>query len=558
MRASLRRARPAAAPALATLATLLPAWARAADGANLGTSAAAFFLSLAVALVGLVVLASGLANLAGGTAPKKSGVIGVLSKFGNRAEESGESGIRRALTSILVGVALLSVPDALGVGVISQANILYAEAAAESGTVQPSAVTIKERPATYSESSGAGSKATRWFGLPRWALSFIGLVIVTTILARMSATSDNAPGRLIAPSPAHVGPEHADMSSFDGRDGEGSVATSPSEAVRKQGLLERIIEKLERIRMKMVKLMNGLKAQAKILEEKTEGLRGRLRPVTDFAAARLGEAVKIVADRDDGGSGLPRARSGGDREGSLAAAHAHMFAERIGNAQQLHGNDLEGLLARAFNSTPARIKSDLFRLGATGAPQRWMKIASSGPGRGWVLAEQGQDLNVLRFDAVVAFDQVDWYATLNVDARPVASTFVIVPADEQAVRLIRVRDPVAEDFITALGEPPEELNGAVWTFVDLPDQVARRTFAESRRETHWTVSPDAPGDDTMVVQLSRGGMTVLSGQDDLSAYLTNEDKRPLRLLVAVMPGGALANLGATIEDVTPFELTPAH
>lgn len=556
MRASRCRAVPAAA--MATLATFLPGLARAADGGNLRTSAIAFLVSLVVAIVGLVILISGLSHLAGGTGTKKPGVIGALARFGGRAEGAGESGIRRAVTSILIGTALLGVPDALGIGVVSQSRVLYAEAVAAGGSGQPSAVTIKERTATYSESSGRGSETSKWLGLPWWALSLIGLAILTTILVRMSAVNGNLSSGLRAASRAPPGSEQAGLESFGGHSADGSSAGTSIGAPAEKGLLERIIEALERIKMRLVKLMNGLKAQAKILEERTEGLRGRLRPVTDFAAARIGEAVRIVADKDDGGSGLPRARDGGDREASLAAAHAHMFAERIGDAQQLHGSDLEGLLARAFNSTPKRIKSDLYRLGATGAPQRWLKIASTGPGRGWVLAEQGQDPNALRFDAVVAFDQVDWYATLNVDARPIASTFVIVPSEDQAVHLIRVRDPVAEQFVNSLGEVPEEFSGAVWTFVDLPPQVARRTFAESRRETHWTVAPEAPDDDILVVQLSRGPTTVLSGQDDLSAYLAAEDKRPLRLLVAVMPGGALANLGVTIEDITPFDLDPVH
>jgi hypothetical protein len=180
---------------------------------------------------------------------------------------------------------------------------------------------------------------------------------------------------------------------------------------------------------------------------------------------------------------------------------------------------------------------------------------SAGPGQGWVLAEAGSDPLLHRFDAAIAFEDVDWYGTLAaIENRPLTMPFFIIPSEARAVHLVKVRDPVASEFVAALGEMPEEYVEAVWCFVDLPSQTARHTFSAARHD-RWSVAPDAPGDDTLVVKIDRGPLSVVSGQDELANYLAAEDARPLRLLAAIMPGGALASLGATIEDITPFETT---
>ncbi|MGY3581834.1 hypothetical protein ACVIGB_000095 [Bradyrhizobium sp. USDA 4341] len=555
MHAGRRRA--AFLAAQATLVTLPPAPAWAAASGSVETSLVSFAVALAVAVAGLFILASGLSRIAGGTVVKKLGIFGALARFGWRGDaDAGEARIRRATTAIMLGAALLGLPDFFGMGVLSQARILYDQAQSSiRAPAGPSAVTIKEKVTTYIDGSGGDSTSTgKWLGLPWWALSLVGLILLITLLARLAANDESGPSASTIGGAPRASPEFASgsLGPFEGPTTEGGSGASAG-TVRRRGLLEQIIDVMERIKMGIRRLMAGLKTQAKLLEEKTEGLRGRLRPVTDFAAAQIGQAARIVADRDDGGSGLPRARDAGDREGSLAAAHAQMFAERIGSTLQLHGADLEGLLARAFNTTPKRIKSDLFRLGASGAPQDWIKVMSAGSGRDWVLAEAGMDPLLHRFDAAIAFDEIDWYATLSpVEARLIAMPFAIVPAEARAVRLIRVRDPMAADFVAALGEPPDEYKDAVWSFVDLPAQTARHIFSTTRRD-RWSIAPDAPEDDTLVVKIARGSLTVVSGQDELTGYLASEDVRPLRLLVAVIPGGALANLGVTIEDVTPFE-----
>jgi hypothetical protein len=550
MSAGRRRAALSVAPA--TLVILLPAPASAASEVAIGTTLLSFTVALAVALAGLLMLSSGVSRLAGGTLTRKLGMLGALARLGRPTDSDvSDAKIRRATTAILLGTALLGVPDYFGMGVLSQTRLLYEQAQTSirppSG---PTAVTIKERTSTYTDGSGGGSSGTgKWLGIPWWALSIVGLILLTTLLARLAAVdtkgTSSSPG---ARTPPLDSPElpHASLDAFGVSAGGGSSPTGASSgaAIRQKSLFERILDAMERIKMVLKKLMSGLKTKAKILEERTEGLRGRLRPVTDFAAAQIEQAVKIVADA-------------GDREGSLAAAHAQMFAERIGAIQQLHGADLEGLLARAFDSTPKRIKSDMFRLGATGAPPKWLKVMSAGPGRGWVLAEAGSDPLIHRFDAAIAFEDVDWYGTLAaIESRPITIPFIIVPSEARAVHLVKVRDPVASDFVTALGEMPEEYVEAVWCFVDLPSQTARHIFSATRRD-RWSIAPDAPGDDTLVVKIDRGPLSIVSGQDELAGYLVAEDARPLRLLAAVMPGGALANLGASIEDITPFETTMA-
>ena len=317
MHAGRRHARLVAWGALAALPSTP---ASAADGAAVSTSLIAFVVALAVAIVGLVALASGLSHLAGGTSGRKPGWLGALNRLGGRSEAEGrEARIRRAVTSIILGTALLGVPDMLGMGVISQARIVYAEvqkANAGSGGAS-TAVTIKERYAGYAESSGGASSDTgKWPGLPWWAMGIVGLILLATLLARATAADGSGATTFTGQAGGAAGSTSGSFGSFEGRAaGGGSAAGGGGGAVRKKkSIWEQIIEAVERIKMKLRKFMAGLKTQARILEEKTEGLRGRLRPVTDFAAARLGEAVKIVADQDDGGSGLPRARDAGDRE----------------------------------------------------------------------------------------------------------------------------------------------------------------------------------------------------------------------------------------------------
>lgn len=537
------------AAAVSTAASPAMAAASPVTGLSLAASAG-------VALVGLVTLAVGLSRLAAGSSAPgvRFGALGALGRLGGRGE--GEGGIRRAASSIMVGVALLGLPDMFGIGVVSQVRTAYEQAhAAPGGFVTGSDIVPQGPTRTYSGGGGSGAVRTGGGSFPWWMLGAAALILLLGAAARAAAGSRTAAA--VAGSPARrrgEGP-HADANgaadSFD-RDllpapesgGVEAGAPAPKTA------FEILFDLLERLRERIRILLRNAREQLRRLADEKEEQKGRLRPLAAFAVQQISMLLRVLGDRDDGGSGLPPATDVPDPRIEEDRANAAAFAERIGSALSLQGADLPAQIAKALDTPRRQVEADLARLGASGPPPaQWLRVGCSGPGRPWTLLERHGRPEERRFEGILRMDQVDWFTTLSVERRPSNIGMIVLPAPGCRVHLVCVHDERAEALAEAARHSVRLPEGGSWTLADLPlaDVVAH--FGEGS-DDRWTVEDGGPDDDILAFDLHPRRIAVVSGADRLRRALASEED-PVRALIHVRRGAALASLGVDVDAVVP-------
>jgi hypothetical protein len=510
-----------------------------------------------VALTGLIFLAVGLSRLASGTGGTalRIGFLGALGRFGG-GDRGGESGLRRAVTSILAGVALLGLPDMFGAGIVTQVRVAYEHShSAPPGYVGGSEITTKETSRTYASGNGGGEGSAGTSSFPWWILGVAGLFVLIAAAARAAAGGDVRSTAATARSTGGA-PIHAEVGedpfSFD-PDLHPAFESGGVEAasVPTRSALEILSDMIGRIRERIRTLLKNAKEQLRRLADETEEQKGRFRPLAAFAVQQAASLFRILADRDDGGSGLPHAVETPDPRVAEDRANATAYAERIGAILTLQGADLVPQIAKALDVSRKRVEGDLHRLGATGTPGNWVRVVNVAPGREWILAEDHVKLEDRRFEGIVRFDQVDWFATLSIQHRPSNLGMIVVALPDCHAHLVSVRDDRAQALADGARSRIRLPEGGSWTLADLPLERIARHFGDGS-DGRWTVGEEGLDDEILTFDVQPKRIVVAAGADRLRRALSSEED-PVRALIHVRRGAALASLGVTIADVVPTE-----
>jgi hypothetical protein len=299
-------------------------------------------------------------------------------------------------------------------------------------------------------------------------------------------------------------------------------------------------------------LLNNAREQLRRLADAKEEQTGRWRPLAALGVQRISMLLRVLGDRDDGGSGLPPATETPDPQIAEDDANTAAFSDRIGTALALQGHDLVGQIAKALNTTKKRVEADLHRLGASGpAPERWLRVGCAGPDRPWTLLERHGTPEERRFEGIIAMHEIDWFATLAVDQRPSNMGMIVLPTPGCRAHLVLAHDDRAE-AIAETSRPAVRLpTGGAWTLADLPLERIARHFGDGS-DGRWTVEPGSPDDEILAFDLQPRRIAVVSGADRLRRALASEED-PVRALIHVGRGGALASLGVTVADIVPPE-----
>lgn len=543
-------------PAIA-IAHVVATGPAAAASPSMPVSGVSLAAAAAVALIGLVFLASGLSRLSGasGAAPRFR-FLGPLGRLGAGGVRSSENGLRRAVTSILIGTALLCLPDLLGAGVTSQLRTVYLQShATQAGYVGGSEIKSKETSRAYSD-TGRGIEGTADpTSFPWWLLGVASLFILIAATVRLlasggvrSSPTTSRPS-VVGPVPVQPG-EDGFLPDSDLRQalecGGVEAASAPTKSI-----FEILFETIERIQERIRVLLKTAREQLRRLADETEEQKGRFRPLAAFAVQQAASLFRALADRDDGGSGLPPAQEAPDQQAAEDQANSLAYAERIGSILSLQGSDLVGQIAKALAVPRKRVEADLHRLGATGAPSTWIRVVNVDAGREWILAEHHVKVVDRRFEGVVRLDQVDWFATLSVQERPSNLGLIVIPLPAHRVYLVSVRDGRAEELANAARERLRLPEGGSWTLADLPLERIARHFGDGS-DGRWIPAPDGPPDEILVFDVQAKRIVVASGTDRLHRALASEETL-VRALIHVRRGAALASLGITIADVVPQE-----
>ena len=513
----------------------------------------------AVALVGLILLAVGLSRLAAGASVQGgSGPLAVLARFGGGGGAAGDGAMRRAVTSILAGVALLGLPDMFGVGVVSQMRAAYQQSvAAGPGAVAGADIVPRGPSRSYASGGGAGAGAGGSTSFP-WLLilTVAGVALLAVLALRMAADGGKRGGggggggggrRDFSPVQMHGAADSDDLP-LHPEEGYGGVeaAAAPSRSA-----LEVLFGLIERLQKRIEILLKTAKEQLRRLADEKEEQKGRFRPLAAYAVQQAASLFRIIADRDDGGSGQPRAAETADPDSERENLNANAFAERIGQALSLTGADLVAQIAKALSLPRRRVESDLHRLGAAGAPGHWVRVGNVVSDHAWTLVERHDKAEDRRFDGVVRFDQVDWFATLAVAERPSNLGMAIQPAPNCHVHLVSVRDERAAAIADRARAGVRLPDGGSWTLADLPLERIARHFGGAS-DGRWEVDPAGPDVEILVFDLQPKRILIVSGADRLRRALSS-DEDPVRALIHVRKGAALASLGVSIGDVVPPE-----
>lgn len=533
-----------------------------AHAAAVPVSGPSLLAASAVALTGLIFLVVGVSRLASGTGVPalRFGGRGGRGRFGggNRATEGD---LRRAVTSILVGVALLGLPDMLGAGVVSQIRVAYEQSRpSQPRYIRGSDITTKEPSRSYS-SSAAGQEATEApSSFPWWVLGVVGLFVLIAVAVRTLTRNDvrtaasarseaEKGGRFPAEVDGHPLSLGPDLPEAVSSAAESSGADMTSEPAR--SAFDILFDTIGRFRERMRILLKNAKEQLRRLADETEEQKGRFRPLAAFAVQQATSLFRALADRDDGGSGLPRAAESPDPRLVDDRANASAYAERIGAILSLQGANLVSQIAKALGVSRKRAEADLHRLGASGAPGAWVRVVKADIERDWTLAEHQDRSDDRRFEGVVRFDQVDWFATLSVQDRPFNLGLIIAPLPGRQVHLVSVRDDRAEALAVEARSRIRLPDGGSWVLADLPLERIVRHFGQES-DGRWVVDPDGQDDEILVFDLQPKQIVISSGSDRLRRAVASEEN-PVRALVHVRHGAALAALGVSIVDVVPLE-----
>jgi hypothetical protein len=217
----------------------------------------------------------------------------------------------------------------------------------------------------------------------------------------------------------------------------------------------------------------------------------------------------------------------------------------------LQGADLEAQIAKALSVSRKSLDADLYRLGSTGAPGTWIRVLNTGTVPEWILAERHIKPDDRRFEGIIRFDHADWYATLAVQDRPPNLGMIIVPLPGHHAHLVSVRDGRAEELARGARGRIRLPEGGSWTLADLPLERISKHFGESS-DGRWTAAENDQDDEILVFNVQPKNITIVSGADRLRRALSSEED-PVRALIHVGRGAALASLGVTNADIVPAE-----
>lgn len=484
-----------------------------AHAAAVPVSGPSLLAASAVALIGLIFLIVGVSRLASGT-----GSPGFRFRFrgaGGRVGQGNyatEGDLRRAVTSMLVGVALLGLPDMFGAGIFSQIRVAYEQShPSQPGYIRGSDITTKDPVRTYSSDAGnrgnpKDTSRSLWWILGVAGLFFLIVVVVRALAGddvRTTAVSFRSRGNKESD---HLRPEVGDYSLSSEPElslAVPAVTDSCAEGVTSdsaRNTFDMLFDIIGRIRERIRIVLKNTKEQVRRLTDETEEQKGRFRSLAAFAIQQAAFLFRALADRDDGGSGLPRAIDPPDLRMAEDRANAAAYAERIGAIFSLQGANLMSEIAKALGVSRKRVEADLYRLGAAGAPGVWVRVVNVDAESEWRLSERQDKFDDRRFDAVVRFDHVDWYATLSVQNRPQNIGLIIRPLPGRQVHLVLVRDDRAEVLAADAGARSRVPEGGSWVLVDLPLERIVRHFGHDS-DGRWVADPDGHDDEALIFDL---------------------------------------------------------